>query len=344
MRIALVTTTINVPRALAFAAVGASNLDVFVACDEKTPPESYDFMRTLKQKLEAIGIGLNYYSPKYQRALGYKCSELIGWNNIQRRSIALLEAMKSKPRTIISWDDDNLVLAPRDYTKTFDDILQRKFSGLCADSAQPWFDHGQLLVPPVPQRGFPIDAKADPAFSFAQGAKIGAVAGACLGDPDISAVDRISRAPNVVQASELLRAGVAVGRPTWTIFNSQNSAIDAEMAPAWFMWPYVGRYDDIYASLVVQQMLHWKGWYTHVGEPFAYQQRNQHNLVRDLRAEIDGMERVRSLAEWFGRLDLQGDTVLERVRDLWECMRESALDPRTVKAAFAFLDDCETVM
>jgi len=41
----------------------------------------------------------------------YKCSELLGWNTITRRNIALLEALRWGADVIITVDDDNIPLS-----------------------------------------------------------------------------------------------------------------------------------------------------------------------------------------------------------------------------------------
>jgi hypothetical protein len=65
---------------------------------------------------------------------------------------------------------------------------------------------------------------------------------------------------------------------------SPNTAVIRELIPAWFMMPGVGRHDDIYASLIVQRVARERNLHVHFGPPFTYQQRNKHDLIKDLRA------------------------------------------------------------
>src|SRR6476620_6144831 len=100
---ALITTTINNP--LVLRQYRASDPDVLfiIAGDRKSP---HDDIRSLCKELgNAV-----YLDPREQQALGYACSEVIGWNSIQRRSIALLEALRAGAQVVLSVDDDN---APR---------------------------------------------------------------------------------------------------------------------------------------------------------------------------------------------------------------------------------------
>lgn len=320
MKTALITTTVNVPHVLHLYLSRDPSLGIFVAGDEKTPQLEGDF---------------SYYSPEEQRALGYSCSELIGWNCIQRRNIALLEALKWGAELILTVDDDNIPLSPS-YS------FSPSFSGVRVSS--PWFDVGSLLIPPVRQRGIPHTAPYT--VSSVVNAKIGVAQGVCLGDPDISAVERLACAPTVHTASELLRSGVAfLPEPScWTMFNTQSTAFLRELAPAMFCPPGVGRFDDILASLITQRVMRERGLSVFFGQPFFWQQRNAHNLYRDLREEQWGYENVRQIASILDATSLpRGDSVIEQCRFLWHCLWPAA-PARAAAAALSFLDDCEKVL
>ena len=162
MKTALITTTINVPRVLALYRKHGEDIRFFVAGDRKTPQEAVDFCLALPNT--------HYIYPSEQDK--WKCSELIGWNCIQRRNIALLEAVKWGAEVILSVDDDNIPL-DEDYwfnsQEPFspDSRLMRKtpFSGLKVSTPSGWFDLGSLLVPPIKQRGFPVGVKSENVFT-----------------------------------------------------------------------------------------------------------------------------------------------------------------------------------
>jgi hypothetical protein len=164
-----------------------------------------------------------------------------------------------------------------------------------------------------------------------------------IGDPDIDATTRMELAPDIGQVHILGSAGVVVDRDTWTVFNSQNTAVVRELLPAWFMMPGVGRHDDIYASLIVQRVARERGYHVHFGPPFAYQQRNEHNLMTDLRAETDGMEGVSKIATALDAFRLMpGGSVVEHTRAIYICLASHNLIPdQGFAAAMAWLEDCE---
>src|SRR5687767_10437313 len=107
MRRALITTTIRVPHNLReWRRAGFDDDDVFIiAGDQRTPhSDMIAFLRTLP--------GNNIYLAPHDQEK-WASSKVIEWHSIQRRNIALLEAMKLKPEWIITVDDDNWPIDPR---------------------------------------------------------------------------------------------------------------------------------------------------------------------------------------------------------------------------------------
>lgn len=352
-KIALITTTINVPKVLELYSAYGPQVKMFIAGDKKTPDEAIDFCDSLGgvNTEDAIYIGWGR-----QSKLGYECSELIGWNCIQRRNIALLEALKWGADIIVSIDDDNIPLSPSyfqflewtlgSHVATDDSPVaawQAKFNGPQVRGVANWFDVGQLLDPVAPHRGFPVGVNPDFKVSSVVNARVGVAAGICLGDPDISAVTRIANHPTVHRVSELLQHGVVVDPGTWTVFNSQNTAFVRELAPAMFMMPGVGRYDDIYASLLTQRIMREHDYVVRFGKPFVWQDRNPHNLVADLRAEIDGMAKVQLFAEHLARIEFAEPTVLGKVSEFFEHEHPgvSLLPEQAILAGRAWCNDLE---
>lgn len=333
MKVALVTTTINVPTVLRLYRAYGPEVGIFVAGDMKTPDEC----------LEIDGV---YMTPTYQKALGYKCSELLGWNCIARRNIATLEALKWGADIIVMVDDDNIPMNEF-YFADHVSALTKPYSGICVSGLEPWFDVGQLLDPIAPHRGFPYNKSTEWVADSVVDAKVGVNAGICMGDPDISAYFRMANHPAVHRASQLLDAGVIVNRErSWTVFNSQNTSFIRELAPAMFMMPGVGRYDDIYASLICQRVMMERGMHVKFGRPFVWQTRNDHDLMKDLQNETEGMNNIVDIVHWLsGGVNLAGTSGIDQVRSIYDkALSDDALPRHAAKAALAFLDDCEKVM
>ena len=83
MKFALATTTINTPQVLALYGAYGPNVKMFVAGDTNTPQAAYDFCDRIP----------NCVAGRPTSQSGWKCSELLGWESICRRNIALLEAV-----------------------------------------------------------------------------------------------------------------------------------------------------------------------------------------------------------------------------------------------------------
>jgi hypothetical protein len=82
---------------------------------------------------------------------------------------------------------------------------------------------------------------------------------------------------------------IALDPGTWSPFNSQNTALMRDVLPAYFLSPYIGRYDDIWASYIINRITEHFGDVISFGEPLVRQQRNPHDLWKDLDVERNGM-------------------------------------------------------
>jgi hypothetical protein len=335
MKIALATTTIHVPHALKLMRKCSADVRFFVAIDEKTPEDAGNFCTYDVDNTQVV------YLDAEQR---WKCGRAIGRNTLAKRNLAFLEALAWGADAIYSHDDDNIPVN----THHFDNvewIIRKEFSGVKVSNKEHWFDPGSLLIPLTRQRGMPWNQRAMNWAEPVVGAKIGVVSGLIIGDPDCDASTRIEKAPDIGAVHVLGQAGVVVDPRTWTIFNSQNTALVRELVPAFFLMPGMGRHDDVYGSLIVQRVARERGYHVHLGAPFCYQARNPHNLITDLRAEIDGMENVSKLADLLDSIILPGKSVIADTRIIYEVLGSCPfISQAAVVAALAWLEDCEGVM
>jgi hypothetical protein len=353
MRVALILTTINIPTVLSLYRAHDPDVRFFVAVEKsKRPTEIEEYLAKHIPNSFFCCIG----SPEW------RCSDFIGWNTIARRNIALLEALKWGAEILISCDDDNIPIdgyaqyfkklwyhppghGARWYRRREDINGAPFFNGVMARPHYGrWFDPASLCFPKVVQRGFPQELDRDEVrFKPVTGAKIGIAQGMILGDPDTSAVDRISQHPEVHQVSELLRAGIVTDPgETWAPLNSQNIAFVRELAPCFLMVPAYKRGDDIYAGLVAQRIMREHGYHIHFGQPFVLQQRNPHNLLKDLADEQWASEHILDFAAWLDGFLGQTDVI--------GMLRVMATNlPKFIPAGtrelwLAWLQDCEGVL
>lgn len=293
MNKAIVTTTINPPtKALEkFLAIAKrDDWKLFIVGDKKTPHEKY---RDLEKKNPGLII---YIDPDHQEAMAPELSKVIGWNCIQRRNFGLITAYNQDADIIATVDDDNI---PNDnwgqnlaIGKDVDiDLYRYKadvgpeyivFDPLAPTTHGPNFWH----------RGFPIQL-------LKQRCRIdlvdkGNVRKALIqadlwdGAPDIDAVCRINKPGNIKFNIKKFYAGEKPGP-----FNSQNTFLAREVIPHYFMWPHIGRMDDIFAAYYVQARFPNSVVY---GPASVFQERNPHDLSKDLEAEMIGYKHALDFA------------------------------------------------
>lgn len=256
--------------------------DLIVAGDVNTSPDLMHFINDL---------GGTYISPKAQEETWPKLSELIGWRNIQRRNIAILEAYIIGYDYIITVDDDN---AP-----TTDDWVEvhTEYVGTAPPTVMkaPWINIGDFVIPPTRQRGlpwgYPLEAPVTiPNFTSAE---IAVSQAHIMGAPDCDAVTRIVHEP---YTTGVARSRVSIAPGCWCPFNSQATVWDGTYAPLMACLPgRVDRHDDIWASYIAEKILTVHNKIVHVGEPSVRQDRNKHDFISDLQREVYGMERTHKL-------------------------------------------------
>jgi hypothetical protein len=315
MRTTIVTTTINIPVLLtAYAGnakrYGHADLDFIVIGDRKSAPGTADFCRTVPH------YPCEYLDIEAQRKYMERFPEL--WNHlrfdsIQRRNIGILLAYERGAETIVTIDDDNFA-------------MQQDFVGIhgrvgsvrelpCYGSTSGWFnvcsflpaDHGARFY----HRGYPQKMRwtEDSHFMACSrlARRIAVNVGLWLDNPDIDALTRIERQP-VVRAFSHTEGSFSLHPGTWSPFDSQNTALARDVAPAYFLSPYIGRYDDIWASYVVDRIAEHLGDAIAFGEPLVRQERNPHNLWKDLDAERNGMILTDDFCAALRSIPLQGSS------------------------------------
>jgi len=337
MKTCLVITTINVPSVLVlYNKFNPST--TLVIFDKKTPPKAEKFCHE---------HDIRFLHPEMQADLYPKFSELLGWNCVARRNIGYLQAAAD---IVITIDDDNIPLTD-DYFLHFEQ-MNYPFNGLQTGYGRgDWFDAASLQFPisglPAVQRGTPQELPLLPlTFASVIDAKIGILQGCILGDPDTSAVDRISKCPQVHVVSEIFQNGVAVAPYTFTPVNTQNTGFHKSLLPAMLLCPQFGRYDDIFASLITQRVMWPDKFHVLHGKPFVLQQRMRSDHLRDLAAEQWGAEHAAEFAKLLLAMPVEKiPTILERVRYVHNQMSLIKWWPEGVyELASAWLEECEKIL
>jgi len=270
----IATTTINKPTKALKLFAKNKNCKLVVALDKKS--KKFDLKNSI------------VLSTKYQEKKWPKLSKLVGWNCIQRRNFAILEAFERGAEIIALIDDDNIP-----YKNWFKNIYVNK-EIKCKEikTNKKIFDpvgytnHSNLW-----HRGLPLELVNNRKYKIGKKnlIKPDIQANFWNGDPDIDAVCRMIFKPECNFKKSLFPFFSKKVSP----FNSQNTLITRKVIKDYFLFPHIGRMDDIWASFYVTS----KKYRVLYNEPTVYQQRNVHNLIKDFKDEYIGYVNSLKLVE-----------------------------------------------
>ena len=272
---AIVTTTINPPTKAIELFDSLPGWHLIVVGDRKTP-EGYRVERG------------TYLGPDEQEKLDKKLSDLIGWNCIQRRNFGFLLAHEMGAEVVATVDDDNV---PYEHWGR-DLFVGREVEANEYRSGLPAFDPvGATNYPQLWHRGYPLQLLSARDYSTCTRTLVRADVQADFwdGDPDVDAICRMQFAPDCRFDPQLFPLAADAPSP----FNSQNTFLDARWLADYFLFPHVGRMDDIWAAYHVQA----KGARVVFGAPSVVQERNPHDLVIDMKKEYLGYENNLAIVE-----------------------------------------------
>lgn len=268
----IVTTTIHKYNEVIENYDNMDGWDLVVVGDLKTPKDY-----RLKNGL--------YLSPEDQVKIDNALSDLIGWNSIQRRNFGFIEAYKTGADIVATIDDDNFPYP--DWDKDIHIGKETESTGI--------FTNGGVFDPLVAvegkedywHRGFPIqDLDKRKIVSRKKDTIVPDIqANLWNGDLDVDAYERVL----FEDCFESSLKGKdfpyhADNSFQFSVFNSQNTMISSQYLPYYFMFPFIGRMDDIWASYYVQT----KGAKVIYDKPTVRQNRNQQSLEQNLKDEFLG--------------------------------------------------------
>ena len=300
-RVAIVTTTIYVPKALEnyfknAVEHGYQDTLFVVTGDKKTPAEAKPFTLKTAQEcgVQAVFMDVddqNEYMKKYPELNAH-----LPWNCIQRRNVSILYAYEQGCEIIIAIDDDNLCDPRTNYIGEHLAAFDRPQAMPELSSTSGWLNICKFLrdkrgVPFYP-RGFPMEQRwpqFEPGVSSRTNTRRVVVNGGLwLDDPDVDAFTRLC---NNISAIEYTREdNFALAKGTWCPYNSQNTAIHRDVIAGYVLSPNVGRMDDIWGGYVTLAIMDHLGHCCSFGHPLVVQERNPHNYFRDHEKEAVGLE------------------------------------------------------
>jgi hypothetical protein len=156
----------------------------------------------------------------------------------------------------------------------------------------PAFDPiGATNYPELWHRGYPLQLLSKRSYGTKTRKRVRADVQADFwnGDPDIDAVCRMEHAPEC----DFDPAAFPIASNRLSPFNSQNTFLGGNVLNSYFLYPHVGRMDDIWAAYYVQA----KDYRVVYGKASVFQDRNVHDLTRDMRQEYLGYENNISIVQ-----------------------------------------------
>src|SRR3989344_5259035 len=205
---------------------------------------------------------VEYQEPKDQER--FAISSVIGWKTPRRRPAAWLRAIELKPDYILSVDDDNM--PSLDYFIVWHRVLTESVAAKVtapAGDVSSW--HNYLRTADAPIEIFP------------------------RGFPYMDAMTRLVWPKRTPLAS--VREKNYALKNVWSPYNMQNTAFSPILFGLPILWPFAGRFDDIYASFTWQRLLFTQGFSVFVGDPINRQDRGLRDTLRgDFREELDGYQ------------------------------------------------------
>ena len=270
----IATTTINKPTKALKLFAKNKRCKLIVALDKKS--------KKFELKNSVV------LSTKYQEKKWPKLSKLVVWNCIQRRNFAILEAFERGADVIALIDDDNIP-----YNNWFKNIyINRQIKCKEIKTNKKIFDPvGYTNHPNLWHRGLPLELVNNRKYKTDKKKLIkpDIQANFWNGDPDIDAVCRMIFKPECNFKKNLFPFFSKKISP----FNSQNTLIARKVIKDYFLFPHIGRMDDIWASFYVTS----KKYSVLYNEATVYQQRNAHNLIKDFKDEYIGYVNSLKLVE-----------------------------------------------
>ena len=247
------------------------NVPFIVIGDTKSPA---DF------KLE----GCDYWSVEKQQTLPFELAKITPTRHYSRKNLGYLIAIKNGATELVETDDDNIPRKEFWEPKTRE-IKSHQFENAGWVNVYHYFTK-HFIWP----RGFPLEELQNKQIELTS-LKYGSTnctiqQGLADENPDVDAVYRLTY-PLPIDFEKKER--IALGKNAWSPFNSQNTYWFKEAFALMYLPSYCSfRMTDIWRSYVAQRIAWECGWSVLYHESTVWQERNDHNLMKDFEDEIPG--------------------------------------------------------
>jgi hypothetical protein len=313
-----VITTINAPTQAVEAFAQQPDWETIVVGDRKTPDGwSCD--------------GATFLAVDGSRE--YRLAGALPFDHYSRKMLGYLDAVERGFTVIADSDDDNIPRSDWDFPQ-----FEGDFQATAPDLG--WVNvYAAYTDQEIWPRGFPLRRLTDPTSRLDRDAaqiqktSIGVWQGLADGDPDVDAIYRLTRNTPCTfdQAPPLV-----LGRETLCPINSQNTAFRQEVFPLLYLPAHVSfRFTDILRGIVAQPILWAAGLRVGFCAPLVFQERNEHDFMRDFEQELPCYLQTEQAAELVCAAVSDAASVTENLRGAYAALTDAGI---TVAEELAVLD------
>lgn len=310
-----------------------------IVADRKTPQ---DFMQAIPEEKRKNVV---YLTVEYQEGLANQFVRAIPWNNFGRKNIGYMYAIQHGATVLWDFDDDNILKHTDPSVSGVPHLDMEAQNGIGTDfvSIQTPDNGGYRTFNPYPTvhapalpcwpRGLPLqDIKQEKSFKSplredkVVKQSIGVLQSLADIQPDVDAIYRFTmKIPFSFDSSVEVRP-LLVPKRTLTPYNAQATLHFQKAFWALFLPVTVqGRVSDIWRSYIAQRLF-WDCGLSlgFSSRPLVNQDRNYHDLIKDLSAEDDLYKKGEQLVDFLLSWRSTADSLKKRVLELYIAMYERA--------------------
>jgi len=260
------------------------------------------------------------------------------FNHYARKNFGYLEAIRQGADCIYDTDNDN---EPNKEWK-----IRTKETTACKSFGEGWFNaYEPMTKTAIWPRGFPLNKIKGSGQIF--GDRVPVVSsiqqGLADGEPDVDSIYRLIFENN----NEFkYQRSIYLDKNTWCPFNSQSTWWFKEAFPLMYLPVHCSfRMTDIWRSFIAQRCL----WEIGQGVTFhspseVYQERNEHDLMKDFEQEIPGYLNNERIVEILTNMNLGKDLC----KGLWHCysalIDEGIFPDEELDSVNAWIKDYENII
>ncbi len=292
---------------LVITSIAAPNA-VLKACAELCTQNNVQFVVIGDTKSPAVFEldGCDFWSIDRQLGMDSELAKIVPTKHYGRKNLGYILAIRDNASAIIETDDDNF---PMEGFFKFDGAEQ-KVPSLSFENQQ-WVNvYSHFSDTKIWPRGYPLEQLQAAKVDFTKAEKglrhCPIQQGLANENPDVDAVYRL-----ICELPIDFKDGIEIslGKNAWCPFNSQNTVWYPEAYPLLYLPSYCSfRMTDIWRSFIAQRIAWENNWDILFYSPTVWQERNEHNLLKDFADEVSGYLNNDIIAQELSKLHLEPGT------------------------------------